>query len=152
MSTTFTVYVSTKTEVSDPNDVRDIAIASSRNNQISGISGILMGVGEHFLQVLEGAEEVVDELLQKIEADLRHKDLRVLYRGPLEERVFGRWSMGCVSSESTSQEGQLYFDDLAHELAELCAVENDDGEKYDKLKDLLVEIPKRFADQQFSIE
>ena len=148
MANLFMVYVSTRTGENDPNVVRDIAIESSRNNQMSGISGILMGVGNYFLQVLEGDEQVVEKLLKKIEKDPRHTDLEVLFRGPMDERVFGRWSMGCVSSDS-SIEGQLYFDDIAAELKNLC--ESNEPNRCDGLKNLLIEIPKRFAENQVSI-
>ena len=153
MSNTFIVYVSNKAENSEPTVVRDIAIDSSRNNQMNNISGVLMGVGDHFLQVLEGESEVLDELLAKIEVDPRHRDLRVLYRGEMGERVFGRWSMGCVTpaNESTGDllASQCYFDDIAKELERLC--ESDTEDQAEKLKDLLIQIPQRLAEQSVSV-
>lgn len=146
MSSTFIVYVSNRVATDDPFLPRDIAIESSRNNQMSNISGILMGVGNHFLQVLEGKEDVLEKLLAKIEKDPRHTDLRVIYKGELEERVFGRWSMGCVSATGS---GNCEFDDIAKELQSLC--ESDSEQKRESLMDLLIEIPKRFAENKLAI-
>lgn len=153
MNNTFIVYVSDRADVSDPMLVRDIAIDSSRNNQMNNISGILMAVGSHFLQVLEGEPTVLDELLTKIEKDPRHTNLKVLYRGEMQERVFGRWSMGCVTSTNNPSSGDLtasqcYFDDIAEQLKALA--DDDTAGQNERLKDLLIEIPKRFAEQSVS--
>ena len=79
--------------------VRDIAIESMQSNRAINVSGILMAIGNYFLQVLEGEEEVVDKLLAKISKDQRHKDIRILYRGAFPDRIFGQWSMGCIRSK-----------------------------------------------------
>ncbi len=108
-----------------------------------------MGVGCHFLQVLEGEASVLDELLAKIERDPRHKDLKVLFRGKLEERVFGRWSMGCVTASDATSADDHYFDDISQEIERLCKEESE--EHRELLKDLLIEIPKRFAENKLSV-
>ena len=148
MSNTFIVYVSTKTEPENMTVARDIAIDSSRNNHGKGISGILMGIGAHFLQVLEGHSSVLDELLDKIVKDDRHRDLRVLYRGKMEDRIFGRWSMGCVTPASGDAGGEHCFDDIAAEIRAHC----EDGRgSPERLKDLLIQIPKRLAAREVAI-
>ena len=82
-----------------------------------------MGVGAHFLQVLEGHASVLDELLGKISKDDRQRALPVLYRGEMEDRVLGRWSMGCVTPATENAGGQHCFDDIAAEIRAHC----DDG-------------------------
>jgi len=47
-----------------------------------------------FMQVLEGAEEVVDELVEIIKKDPRYKNIQMLYRKPIERREYSDWSMG----------------------------------------------------------
>ena len=150
MSDTFIVYVSDKAPNQEPNVVRDIAISSSRNNMTEGVSGILMGVGDKFLQVLEGKAETVDQLLKKIERDPRHTNLKVLYQGNLNERVFARWSMGCVVGGEGSADGQLYLDDIASKLESICS-DPEHGKLGEQIKDLLIEIPKRIAENQLSV-
>lgn len=47
-----------------------------------------------FLQVLEGPDEVIDELVETIKKDLRHTRIQMLYRKPIERREYSDWSMG----------------------------------------------------------
>ena len=46
------------------------------------------------MQVLEGAPEVVDELMRRIKVDARHRDVNVLLRNARKTRDFSQWSMG----------------------------------------------------------
>lgn len=131
MSHVFLIYVSNRTDPADSMLVRDIAIEASQTNRAKEISGILMAVDNYFLQVLEGQEDVVDPLLDRIATDSRHTDIRVLYRGELPDRVFGRWSMGCVQSNREMVESDLHFEKIRVQIGELC--ENLTQEKGEKL-------------------
>jgi len=64
------------------------------NNAGRGVTGMLLYANGTFLQVLEGAEEVVDELVEIIKKDPRHKNIQMLYRKPIERREYSDWSMG----------------------------------------------------------
>ena len=46
-----------------------------------------------FIQVLEGPDENVDKLCEKIAEDPRHSAFEVLYTETIDERAFGDWSM-----------------------------------------------------------
>ena len=48
---------------------------------------------ECVLQVLEGEEASVRRLFAKIEVDVRHRQVTLLFVWPIEERSFPRWSM-----------------------------------------------------------
>ena len=65
-----------------------------RNNARLGVTGMLLYKEGRFMQALEGEETVVRTLLQKIAADPRHCDLKLLDEGFTDEREFGDWSMG----------------------------------------------------------
>ncbi len=67
---------------------------SRANNARTGISGLLMYCGESFLQVLEGPPEGVDATYQRIQADPRHCELRLLARVVISRRKYREWSMG----------------------------------------------------------
>ncbi|WP_425389550.1 BLUF domain-containing protein [Ekhidna sp.] len=74
--------------------VEEITQTSIRNNKQNGITGMLLAIEGHYLQFLEGKEKDVLDLLNKIKADARHKELVVWVKGYREERVFEQWSMG----------------------------------------------------------
>lgn len=63
------------------------------NNRRQGITGMLLYGNQTFLQVLEGEEAVVDELIARIRKDTRHTDMEVLHRAPIEHRQYTDWSM-----------------------------------------------------------
>jgi hypothetical protein len=63
-------------------------------NAARGVTGMLVYINGHFLQVLEGEESVVDELIDKIGLDPRHKRVFVIVRESIESRSFADWSMG----------------------------------------------------------
>ena len=63
-------------------------------NARHSITGLLLYRDGNFIQVLEGPEEAVLELLAKIEKDPRHKDMHVMTQEPLTTRLFPDWAMG----------------------------------------------------------
>lgn len=70
-----------------------ILAESQRNNDRDGLTGALAAHDGMFLQVLEGAPSTLDQLLQRLERDPRHKDIVVIDRSTIEARLFGRWAM-----------------------------------------------------------
>lgn len=64
--------------------------ANSRN----GITGMLLYRGGRFVQFLEGPEDSVRGLLERIAADPRHTDLRVMIDSHPRARQFAEWTMG----------------------------------------------------------
>jgi len=66
---------------------------SARWNGTNGIVGALACSGQTFVQVLEGRKDRVAELLERLRADPRHSDLRILARWPIVAPMFDDWSM-----------------------------------------------------------
>jgi hypothetical protein len=58
--------------------VDDILQTARKANSLLGISGLLLYRMGHFVQLLEGDEEAVLKLYQKIQLDSRHKECKVL--------------------------------------------------------------------------
>ncbi|MEM7547359.1 MAG: BLUF domain-containing protein [Pseudomonadota bacterium] len=88
------VYISSSID-RDPHPVMPDVLSKARaNNEANGITGVLLFSGGTFLQVLEGAQEMVERTFRRISADSRHKRVMVLIDHEIEERVFERWSMG----------------------------------------------------------
>ena len=71
-------------------------------NQRHDLTGLLLYSADHqFLQVLEGAEEVVRSLYHRhIAHDPRHHGCCVLAEGPWLHRSFADWGMGLLTPES----------------------------------------------------
>ena len=52
--------------------------------------------GTHFLQIIEGAERAIDDLLARLRRDPRHSGLEVRDERMVEARSFPDWSMELV--------------------------------------------------------
>ena len=74
-----------------------ILVDSRVNNKLADVTGLLVYVDGRFLQVLEGEQEVISALLEKISKDRRHKDVQVVYKTGIERRTFNAWLMAYVS-------------------------------------------------------
>jgi hypothetical protein len=88
------VYASAATRKFEPKELAEILKAAGRHNLRAGITGMLLYVDGSFFQVLEGDEERVHALYEKITRDARHTSALKLIEEPIEERAFSRWSMG----------------------------------------------------------
>ena len=88
------IYTSTATPELDDFTLREIAQTSSFNNQVTGISGLLLFHEGSIMQVLEGDEMSVYSLYGKIKRDPRHVDCMILSSRMAERREFPNWFMG----------------------------------------------------------
>ena len=77
-----------------------IFLSSRSNNREQDITGALLVSGQYFVQTLEGAEDAVRALYDRIEKDSRHDEVTLLQTGTAGERVFGRWAMARVDDGS----------------------------------------------------
>lgn len=108
-------YVSAATQHMTHDELIQCLAQFRKNNTLAGITGLLLYNGHGtFLQVLEGDDEVVDELYSRINKDTRHRRINCLGRRRISQRSFPDWSMGFKSLDDedlTAIEG--YSDYLA---------------------------------------
>ena len=78
-------------------DLVDIHQTARRLNALDGITGMLVFNGNRFLQIIEGAEEAIDSLLERLRRDVRHSALEVRDARLVAERSFADWSMELVT-------------------------------------------------------
>ncbi len=72
----------------------DILKVSRENNSKNNITGVLIYSKGYIIQLIEGDEDKVTKLYNKIEVDSRHTNLRILMKGESENRNFPDWFMG----------------------------------------------------------
>ncbi len=89
------MYVSSATRVMTPEDILRILETARRNNLELGVTGLLIYHHDHqqFMQLLEGQKEVIFKLLERLKADDRHREVDVMYDGPISFRGFPNWTM-----------------------------------------------------------
>ncbi len=96
-------YISKNTIEGTPDEirdqVRDILATAQRNNRALDVTGALLYSGGYFCQVIEGAQEVLEELFESIQMDKRHGEITVLHFAPIESRGFREWAMALAGIE-----------------------------------------------------
>ena len=97
------VYSSQATRPLPSEELAEILKAACRNNQAADLTGMLLYRQGHFLQVLEGPQAAVSGLLNKLNKDDRHTNVRVLMDELIKSRAFGAWSMAFQDVSGVNQ-------------------------------------------------
>jgi hypothetical protein len=77
-------------------DLAAIHEAARHLNVLDGVTGLLLFDGSRFLQIIEGAEAAVDNLVERLRSDPRHSSFEVRDERFVEQRSFPDWSMELV--------------------------------------------------------
>ena len=77
-------------------DLGAIFLSARSNNREQDITGALLVTAGSFVQTLEGEEEAVRALYDRIEKDSRHDDVTLLRAEQVGDRAFSRWAMAKV--------------------------------------------------------
>ena len=95
------VYVSSAAKLFTPAQLDELLRHSRENNTLAGITGMLLYRDGNIMQLLEGDEERVRSLYDRIAADLRHHTCQILLTTESEERMFPEWSMAFRRLDAT---------------------------------------------------
>lgn len=103
-------YISEPTEPNYVDDlIEDISRVAMPNNKTLNITGLLYYTGTHFLQILEGPDHNVDDLMINILRDTRHHSLKVIFEDHISSRSLADWSLRTLNLQTT---GSLRIDTL----------------------------------------
>ena len=94
------VYISKATADFSAEDLDTLLAKARSNNAQQNVTGMLLYHEGSFIQALEGEEERVDAIFNKIETDSRHTDAHIVLRTKVEERAFADWSMGYLRTNT----------------------------------------------------
>jgi hypothetical protein len=108
----YIVYSSYATQPFDDERLKDLLIQSRDKNSSIGITGMLFYFDDKFIQLIEGEEQVVKELSDKIAKDNRHEYFVILKEGEIVDRYFADWSMGFKSIDPNNFVAVEQFKDL----------------------------------------
>ena len=88
------IYQSIRSVDLDATALRRIVAQSSDRNAERGITGVLLLQGNTIMQVLEGPEDNVRAVYDRIRKDRRHHGCVVLFSRQTGRRSFDGWRMG----------------------------------------------------------
>jgi hypothetical protein len=77
-------------------DLEAIHRTAREANALEGITGLLIFNGTHFLQIIEGAPNAIDELVERLRRDPRHHGLEIRDERNIDSRSFPDWSIELV--------------------------------------------------------
>ena len=80
----------------DASDIEAIHRVARQFNALDGITGVLIFNGTHFLQVIEGDEQAIDDLVERLRRDTRHSGFEIRDERMVEQSSFPEWSMELV--------------------------------------------------------
>lgn len=80
-------------------DVESILTSARTNNPLQGLSGVLIFNGPVFMQILEGVEPAVDELVRRLADDRRHSNMSIRDERSVARRSFPDWAMAYLRLE-----------------------------------------------------
>lgn len=93
-------------------DLIDILQTARHLNALEGITGLLVFNGVRFLQVIEGSEAAIDELVRRLRTDHRHTGLEIRDERIVEERSFPDWSMELVEVSAAWMDARTEIEQL----------------------------------------
>ena len=101
-------------------DLEAIHRTARDTNALEGITGLLIFNGTHFLQIIEGVPNAIDDLVERLRRDPRHSGFEIRDERVVDQRSFPDWSMELVRvSASYFEARETVADRLPHQLPEL---------------------------------
>jgi len=96
------VYVSYASETITDDELKSLLKKCRSHNEKIDVTGMLLHRNGFFIQALEGDEQVVIPLYDKIKKDPRHVNVVTVSKEVIDEPLFPNWSMGFnhVSNEN----------------------------------------------------
>lgn len=91
------IYSSEATGEMARTDLEQMLRESRLRNTRRDITGVLVFSDGVFLQVLEGEREDVEDLMESIGRDPRHRNLKVFHEEEIDRRAFPTWRMAYLS-------------------------------------------------------
>ena len=104
------IYASSAVKLFTNEEIIELLQKSQENNEKIGITGMLLYNDGNFIQVIEGPDDAVRALYNKIKQDSRHDNVVLLGQDPIHERQFPQWTMGFRNLKNLSPADQARFD------------------------------------------
>jgi predicted sulfurtransferase len=81
-------------------DLSDILSAARQFNEQLGVVGVLYYAEGQFFQCLEGDDDAVQKVFERIEKDPRHEHIHLFLNKKIKKQNFAEWSMKYVHKHS----------------------------------------------------
>lgn len=89
--------------------VDKIMVESAKSNEAHQLTGVLLATDTHFLQVLEGTFEEVNETFFRIAQDSRHEEIKLISYNMVDARLFSAWGMRGIGVFNFNKDIEQYL-------------------------------------------
>lgn len=104
------IYTSYLSEYTDDEDIFEMIKKAQKYNINHEISGFLISDSNELVQLIEGNEQNVDELFNKIKSDSRHHDVEIQFQDTADNRIMPFFGMGlCLVNSNVNYQQDFYF-------------------------------------------
>jgi hypothetical protein len=104
------LYISTATRPMSEADLKGLVAAAEKRNAALGVTGLLIFTGVHFMQLLEGEREAVENLFASICSDPRHAQIARLVAEPTSCRACPEWAMALRKPQTGQADPRSVFE------------------------------------------
>lgn len=101
MVTRYIAYTSTAHHPLQPSDIDSLLLDARAFNARIDVTGVLLYDGERFFQYFEGTDYATDQVMSRIRASRRHRQIQLLADAHRENRELDRWYMGFSHSPAS---------------------------------------------------
>lgn len=98
------IYISRAVRPLSDQDLQILLAQCRRDNEQHNVTGVLFYSHGNIAQLIEGEQEILDPLFDKISLDGRHSNVKKLISKPISTRSFPDWSMAFHPLESNGFE------------------------------------------------
>lgn len=99
-------------------EMERIRASALRHNEPAGIATALLHQSGWFVQWKEGPAPALQEIMQRVAADVRHFDLRIVHRSRGPRLLAGPWSMAIVQCQETPADMEMRVQHLKRQVDE----------------------------------
>ena len=112
------VYTSEASAPLGDRELTEILTTARERNAGLDVTGTLLYHDGYFIQVLEGNRSVIETLYNRIKSDSRHRSVKIMWDGAIEQRQFEDWVMGFRNASGEDLSDLEGYTDWLHSPAE----------------------------------
>jgi hypothetical protein len=128
-----TIYLSKANRTFSHPELLSMSLEFAAANVKRDVTGVLLRIGNYFVQILEGEDGVVTDLMEKITRDLRHGAITTLLEQRDISRAFANWSMNLIDCETIYYVNLIELRAVREQIATMVVASDDQKKLFSSL-------------------
>jgi hypothetical protein len=107
MNLYYFIYTSIPARPMNDAELQELLSIAREANVRFHVTGMLIGLPESFIQLIEGPRAAIEQLYRNIQQDKRHFRVTTLREGPIEQRFFPDWAMAFKKQDTSETDADI---------------------------------------------